>query len=53
LFHLLFRRSLELRDKGSGFDAPGTKARKQGYGAGPDDPKPVTLTHLPPGLGGE
>jgi hypothetical protein len=29
LLHLLFQRSLELRDKGPGFDAPGAKARKK------------------------
>jgi len=29
LLHLLFQRSLELRDKGPGFDAPGTSERKR------------------------
>ncbi len=29
LLHLLFQRSLELGEKGPGFDAPGAKARKK------------------------
>ena len=29
LLHLLFQRSLELRDKGPGFDAPGASERKR------------------------
>lgn len=29
LLHLLFQRSLELRDKGPGFDAPGAERKKK------------------------